>query len=428
MTDRPVVDGRRGGRRPPTITRLHRVFGRTARCLAYLLTSLPAGVAGLVWTLVSTVLVVVGSVTALGRPVFLGVTWLDRRLADAERCRAGWVLGAAIASPYPPFTGGRPERRRQVAAQPATWRDMAWFVVLGPLGLAFGVVTLVWTVVTFGAVAAPIWAWSVPERRAPPVMQYAMSTPPGRLLLSVAGLVVAPVVLWLVRRLARVQVRVAVALLAPGEHSRLVERARELARTRARVVDAQAAELRRIERDLHDGAQARIVAAGMTLALAERRAGGSALGEDIASARRQLDGALAELRRLVRGIHPPILTDRGLVAALGALAADCPLPVTVIAELPDRLAPAVESAAYFVVAEGLANAVKHAGATGCEVRLSRTGSLTAEVCDDGVGGADPAGSGLDGLRRRVEALDGTLTLSSPPGGPTRLRADLPCAS
>ena len=416
--------------------RLRVMFRRTARSLAYLVTSLVAGPAGFAWTLVTTLLMAIGSVTALGAPVFLAITWLDRYLAGLERRRAGWVLGTPIPSPYTPVSAAtRSARARQVAVQPATWRDMAWFVVLFPLGLGFGIGAVVTTVVTLAALTAPAWAWSVPERRAYPLVQQAMGTPTGRILLVLAGIVVAPLVMWLLRRLAAAQSRVAAALLSPGEHGRLVRRAQELAETRARAVDAQAAELRRIERDLHDGAQARIVAAGMTLALAERRARtGAPVLDDVATARRQLDEALAELRRLVRGIHPPILTDRGLAAALSALAADSPLPVTVTADLPERLAPAVESAAYFVVAEGLANAVKHASATSCTVTLSQTGPLShtgpliVEVTDDGDGGADPAGSGLDGLRRRAEALDGVLTVFSPPGGPTRLRAEFPCAS
>jgi len=431
-----IVGGRqsardkRRDRRLPTITRLREMFRRTARSLAYLVTSLVAGPAGFVWTLVTTLLMAIGAVTALGAPVFLGITWLDRRLAGLERRRAGWVLGAPIPSPYTPVSAAaRLARARQVAVQPATWRDMAWFVVLFPLGLAFGIGAVVTTVVTLAALTAPAWAWSVPERRAHPLVQQAMGTPTGRILLVLVAIVLAPLVMWLLQRLAATQARAAAALLSPGEHGRLIRRAQELAETRARAVDAQAAELRRIERDLHDGAQARIVAAGMTLALAERRARtGAPVLEDVATARRQLDEALAELRRLVRGIHPPILTDRGLAAALSALAADSPLPVTVTADLPQRLAPAVESAAYFVVAEGLANAVKHASASACTVTLSQSGPLLVEVTDDGDGGADPAGSGLDGLRRRVEALDGVLTVSSPPDGPTRLRAEFPCAS
>jgi signal transduction histidine kinase len=402
---------------------------RTARSFVYLVTGLLAGPVGLLWTLATTAVTTIGAVTALGAPVFLAVTWLDRRLATVERHRARLVLGSPIGSPYLPVTGSGWARVRQVAAQPATWRDMAWFVLLFPLGLSLGIVAVVTAAVTAGALTAPAWAWSVPERNAPPIGQHLMGTPSGRVLLALAGLAFAPVAVWLLRRLARLQVAVAVALLAPGEHGRLVRRTQELAATRARVVDAQAAELRRIERDLHDGAQARIVAAGMTLALAERRARtGTAILDDVVTARRQLDDALAELRRLVRGIHPPILTDRGLPAALGALAADCPVPVTISVDLPERLAPAVESAAYFVVAEGLANAVKHAAGNGCTATVTGSERLTVTVSDDGPGGADPKGSGLDGLRRRVEALDGTFSVTSPPGGPTRLTAEFPCAS
>jgi signal transduction histidine kinase len=411
------------------IARLRSVVGRTARSLAYLVTSLVAGLAGFLWIIATTVLMAVAAVTALGVPVFLGVTWLDRRLATAERHRAAWVAGTPIASPYQPLSGRGRAQAGRLVAQPATWRDMAWFVVLLPIGLVFGIPAVVATAVTLGLAIAPAWAWSVPERRADPLVQQAMGTPSGRLLLMLTGLALIPIVMWLLRQLASAQVRVAVMLLAPGEHGRLVRRAQELAVTRARVVDAQAAELRRIERDLHDGAQAHIVAAGMTLALAERqaRSGAAVLGE-VATARRQLDEALGELRRLVRGIHPPILTDRGLAAALSALAADCPMPVAVTVNLSERLTPAVESAAYFVVAEGLANAVKHANAAACEVTVEVDDRLTVTVADTGDGGADAGGSGLDGLRRRVEALDGVLTVSSPPGGPTRLTAELPCVS
>jgi signal transduction histidine kinase len=227
-----------------------------------------------------------------------------------------------------------------------------------------------------------------------------------------------------------VQARLAQALLAPGEYAKLVERAARLAESRARVVDAQAAELRRIERDLHDGAQARIVAAGMTLALADRKLrSGEQAAPDVWLARRQLDEALADLRHLVRGIHPPILTDRGLHQALTALAADSPLDVRLHGDPVDRFPPAVESAAYFVVGEGLTNAAKHADATSCDITLTRGAeSIVVTIGDNGRGGADPTGAGLDGLRRRVEALDGTLTLTSPPGGPTVLTAEFPCAS
>ncbi|WP_073264949.1 sensor histidine kinase [Cryptosporangium aurantiacum] len=405
-----------------------------ARALAYLVSSIVAGAVGAAWTLASGLLVTLLMVTQLGGPAFLGAAWVTRRLAALERRRAGWVLGQPIDPPYTPVSGTLRERVAGTAAQPATWRDLAWLVTLFPLGLTFGVAGVVVAAVDLGAILAPIWAWAVPNPHAPWPMKPLMTTTPGRIGLTFIGLALLPVAVWLVRTLARWQATLARVLLAPGLHVRLVQETARLASTRARVVDAQAAELRRIERDLHDGAQARIVAAGMTLALAARRARTSAtadpdLADRIELARRQLDDAQAELRRLVRGIHPPILTDRGLHAALAALAADSPLSVELRGDPDARYPAAVESAAYFVVAEGLANAAKHADADTCTVELARDRNvLRITITDDGNGGADPQGSGLDGLRRRVEALDGVLTVTSPPGGPTVLHTELPCES
>lgn len=408
---------------------------RTARALAYLVSGIPAGAVGAAWTLTAALSVTVLGLTQLGGPVFLAAAWTTRRLATVERWRAGWVLGRPVAAPYVPAGGGTVRQRAlAVAGQPATWRDLVWLAVLFPLGLATGIAGTVAAAVEAGAVLAPLWAWAVPNPHAPFPMKQLMTTTPGRFGLTALGLVLLPLVMWFLRFLAGAQAGAARALLAPGLHTRLVGEAARLARSRARVVDAQAAELRRIERDLHDGAQARIVAAGMTLALAARklRTGtgtGTGAEPDIALARRQLDEALADLRRLVRGIHPPILTDRGLHAALSALAADSPLAVDLRGDVEERYPAPVESAAYFVVAEGLANAGKHSGAASCVIELGRT-ATTVEVTltDDGRGGADPAGTGLDGLRRRVEALDGVLSVTSPAGGPTVLHAEFPCAS
>ncbi len=221
----------------------------------------------------------------------------------------------------------------------------------------------------------------------------------------------------------------AAALLMTGDRTALTERISTLEESRAGAVDVQEAELRRIERDLHDGAQARLVALGMSLGMAEQKLATEpeAAAELLADARAGAGEALRELRDLARGIHPPVLADRGLGAAVRALAAASPISVTVSATVPDRPKPPVESAAYFVVAEALANAGKHSGARRVDVRiLSGDGVLSVEVHDDGTGGADPAGGGLGGLRRRVEALDGSLRVTSPPGGPTTIRAELPC--
>jgi signal transduction histidine kinase len=211
------------------------------------------------------------------------------------------------------------------------------------------------------------------------------------------------------------------------------ERIETLETSRAGAVDLQESELRRIERDLHDGAQARLVDVGMSLGLAEQklRTDPGAAQELLAEARRGTHEALEELRDLARGIHPPMLTDRGLDAAVRSLVDRSPLDVHVDVELDGRPTPAVESAAYFVVAEAVANASKHAGANRLDIRirpLDGADAIEVEVEDDGHGGADESGRGITGLRQRAQALDGTLAVSSPEGGPTVVRAVLPCAS
>jgi signal transduction histidine kinase len=213
--------------------------------------------------------------------------------------------------------------------------------------------------------------------------------------------------------------------------ARLARRVETLETTRRGAVEEQGAELRRIERDLHDGAQARLVALGLSLGMAEQKFETDPEGAQklVAEARAGVAEALRELRDLARGIHPPVLSDRGLGAALDTLADRSPLPTTVAVELAERPPERVETAAYFVAAEALANAAKHSGASRVGISVSRSnGMLEVEITDDGRGGADPAGNGLAGLRRRVEALDGTLSVDSPAGGPTTIRAELPCGS
>jgi signal transduction histidine kinase len=213
--------------------------------------------------------------------------------------------------------------------------------------------------------------------------------------------------------------------------ARLERRIEVLETTRAGAVDVQETELRRIERDLHDGAQARLVALGMNLGLAEQKlaADPESARDLVAEARAGVEQALRELRDLARGVHPPVLTDRGLGAAVSSLAHASAIPVTVEENVDERPPAVVETAAYFVVAEAMTNAAKHADASRITVRIVRDPErLVLEVADDGRGGADASGSGLVGLKRRVEALDGTLALTSPSGGGTVLRAELPCES
>jgi signal transduction histidine kinase len=211
---------------------------------------------------------------------------------------------------------------------------------------------------------------------------------------------------------------------------KLAERVEELTVSRAGAVDAAETQLRRIERDLHDGAQARLVALGMNIGLAEQQLGKDPdrAAEHLAEARAAATEALKELRDLARGIHPPILADRGLGPAIDALATHAVIPVSVDVELAERPPAAVETAAYFVAAEALANALKHSQAARIDVDVHRRdSSLVVRVLDDGRGGASEENGGLHGLRQRVEALDGSLRIASPDGGPTVIEAVLPCA-
>ena len=245
---------------------------------------------------------------------------------------------------------------------------------------------------------------------------------------GVAGLFVAP---WLTAAVASLDARVAMALLGPSRAEELQHRVEHLTETRAGVVDAADAERRRLERDLHDGTQQRLVSLAMNLGMARVQA---TTAEEalraIAESHEAAKAALAELRDLIRGLHPAVLEDRGLDAALSGVAARMPIPVRLTVEgLARRPASVVEAVAYFVVSEGLANIAKHAQASQAEVFVQRSGDrLHVIVTDDGVGGADPArGTGLAGLARRAESVDGTFEVSSPPGGPTVLSVDLPCA-
>jgi signal transduction histidine kinase len=225
-------------------------------------------------------------------------------------------------------------------------------------------------------------------------------------------------------------IALAMGLRAVTRGARSEARVEELTQSRAGAVEAAETQLRRIERDLHDGAQARLVALGMNIGLAEQQLAKDPekAQEHLAEARKAAGAALQELRDLARGIHPPILTDRGLEAAIRALAAHAALPVAVDVELAARPPVAVETAAYFVAAEGLANALKHAQASRIDIHVhERQDAVVVRVLDDGRGGVSESNGGLHGLRQRVEALDGSLRIASPDGGPTVIEAVLPCA-
>jgi signal transduction histidine kinase len=240
-------------------------------------------------------------------------------------------------------------------------------------------------------------------------------------------LVAAP---WLTAAVGALDARAARALLGPSRAEELEHRVEHLTQARTGVVDAADAERRRLERDLHDGTQQRLVSLAIRLGMARAEPSDAAQAHRvIAEAHEETKAALAELRDLIRGLHPAVLEDRGLDAALSGVAARVPIPVRLTVDVPRRPSPTIEAVAYFVVSEGLTNITKHAQASQAEVFVQRTGDrLHIIVSDDGVGGADPArGTGLDGLAKRAASVDGTFEIASPPCGPTLITVDLPCA-
>ncbi|WP_433296404.1 sensor histidine kinase [Actinoplanes sp. CA-030573] len=362
------------------------------------------------------------------------VTMLVRARAEVGRRVGGW-WGVPVARPYRP----RPEKARifgwryykWIVGDPATWRDLAWLLPGAIVGLTLGIGSLLIPLYGVeGIVLLPLWIWlgtgSYGYGVIWPIESVSdgfLSLPQGALILAI-GLAAAPY-------LRRVDARFARVFLAPTRNAELRLRVDQLTVTRADAVDAQAAELRRIERDLHDGAQARLVSLGMTIGLAEemvdRDPGKARLL--LAEAREVSSTALVELRHLVRGIHPPVLAERGLDGAVRALALNLRVATSVDSDVTERLDTPVESAAYFAIAEALANVTVHSGATFAYVSIKRGADrLFLEVGDDGHGGADPSGgTGLRGIERRLAAFDGTMALSSPPGGPTIVTMELPCA-
>ena len=377
---------------------------------------------------------VIGLIPGVGMVTLPLMTRMVRARADLERRRAA-AAGVPIVRPYAP----RPERslpggwRRYlwILKDPATWRDFGWLLPGTVAGAALGGLSLAVTLYGVqGVLLLPLWIWLGTGWYGygaiwpiDSVGDAFLSLPQGAVILAL-GLLVAP---WLLR----VEALFGKLLLAPTRAAELRMRVARLFETRADTVDAQAAELRRIERDLHDGTQARLASLGMTIGLAEEL-----IEHDPAAARRLLveareasGTALVELRHLVRGIHPPVLAERGLDGAVRALAHGLPVPTTVDGGVHSGLETPVESAAYFAVAEALANVVRHSGATSAWVAVRRElDVLFLTVGDDGRGGADPsAGTGLRGIERRLAAFDGTMTLSSPLGGPTVVTMELPCA-
>jgi signal transduction histidine kinase len=364
----------------------------------------------------------------------LAVPLLTRIHCHRLRTTAGVEI-----SPQPIMPNGLSVPAIQDALRsPVTWRQLGYHFLAAPALAAAALAAFgVWLAgLLYTLVYAYAWAFSSQSLLArgqssgPPGHLPPMSNIPVDAYLTVAGLVLLVAAPWLTAGVAALDVRAARALLGPSRAEELEHRVEHLTQTRAGVVDAADAERRRLERNLHDGTQQRLVSLAMNLGMARAQtATVEEAHEAIAEAHEEAKATLAELRNLIRGLHPPVLEDRGLDAALSGVVARMPIPVRLTVNVPRRLPPTIEAVAYFVVSEGLTNITKHARATQADVFVQQDGErLHIIVTDDGVGGADPArGTGLAGLARRAESVDGTLEIASPPGGPTLLTVDLPCA-
>lgn len=383
-----------------------------------------------VWSCVITagslVTVVVGVPLTL-----ITVRWL-RAVADWHRLWATEEMGIPIARPYRPIPEGNILTRFvAVTTDRATYRDLLWALVDVSAGVTVSILPISFLLGTVFYLSYPLLIAVTPSDvfRQPFGAGWHLDWPHSFLMWPFA--VLSFWLFWVGTKPLMVgYAKMTKALLAPNEKQRLALRVAQLTESRAETVDTQAAELRRIERDLHDGAQARLVSLGMSLGMAETLLASNpdAAGELLAEAREATGLALSELRDLVRGIHPPVLADRGLDGAVRALALASPLPVEVNIDLPGRPPAPVESAVYFAVAETLTNAAKYSGATSAWIRIAYTdGRLGVMVGDDGGGGATAAsGGGLHGIERRLAAFDGTMVLASPIGGPTIVTMELPC--
>ncbi len=409
-------DGRSSGRPAPAVA-LPPFPVDTPGILERLrLTAVATGAAALAvpaWILlILAIMAVPLSVIGIGLWIGLIVVYGTAALVNVLRTVAEGLLDADL--PQHPVDGPRRSPLRLIAGwvrDPLRWRELALvgFTATGGLVLSMLPIGLLTSLPVYGVFlltdGGPVWS-ALTVLAVPLTVLWWVGTP------------------WLVRTRALADT----AILGHSMTRRLAERVAEVEKTRAELIDHSAAEVRRIERDLHDGAQARIAAVGMNVGLAERlmKTDPEAAFELLREAREGTVSALEDLRSVVRGIHPPALADRGLTGAVEALALALPGPVTVTLRLPERLPAPVESALYFAVAEALANAVKHAGATRMWVTgTAETGRVRLVVGDDGRGGADPRGSGLAGITRRLAAFDGTAAVASPAGGPTTVTLEVP---
>jgi signal transduction histidine kinase len=417
------------------------VEGRTWREFGYLLLSLPISSVLFVYAITTISLGAGLLITFLGVPLLAAGLAGCRGFGGMERARARALLGIKVGDPEP--VRGRGNSRQKglmpwvgaVLKSGVSWRHLLYTLLHFPWALFAFIVSVTFWVTGWSLFLYPLWQWVFPaDLGQSGIAVYSDGSDGGVYLdnpleigiTSAIGLVFVLASPWLIRGLTSVDKLLVVGLLGP---SRLASRVSELESDRGVVVDTAAADLRRIERDLHDGAQARLVALAMDLGLAKEKLleDPEAAARMVGDAHGEVKTALQELRDLARGIHPAVLTDRGLDAALSAIASRCTVPVTVEVDLPFRPAAAIEGIAYFTVSELLQNISKHAGARRASVDVWQTRDrLMLQVVDDGRGGARAsAGGGLAGLSERLDAVDGVLVVDSPAGGPTTVTAELP---
>jgi signal transduction histidine kinase len=421
------IRGQRAGGRPIGI---RHAGARAARTAFGALEQLAGGLGTAVIALVTLVCLAATALLCLvgvGLMLVPAALRMLRLVADRERARLSrW--GPEIISPGPV-----PAALPAALADRASRRELRWLVGHATLGLLLGLVGMTLPLSAVRDFTFPLWWWLAPaDTTASSIGVGTVHDWRGSLVVALLGPVWVVVIVGLAPGMARLQAWPGRRLLPPGADADLSLRIAQLTATRAAALDAHATELRRIERSLHDGAQNRLVAVTVLVGAARRALARDPSGVDALLERAQsaAEQALGELRAVARGILPPVLAERGLAGALTGLAATCPVPCRVEVDLPGRCATSVEATAYFVVAEALTNACRHGAARHAAVTVRRRGDrLHLRVTDDGLGGADERhGSGLTGIRRRTEALDGSLTLTSPPGGPTTIDVDLPCGS
>ena len=406
---------------------------RTWLVMVYLLSGLPVSVLTFTLAVTGTTLAVgLMPLALLGLPVLAAALLMCGGFAAVERARVAGLLDVVLPVPqYKPASGRLPwQRAASVITDSQRWKQVAGAVLMLPVSVVGLSVAISWWAVGLGLVTIPLYNSALPRGGAS-AFGWVLRGAPGLSVAVLIGALLLQGAPHVSAAVASAQVSLDRLLLGASRQRSLAARVDELQLSRSRMVVAADSDRRRLERDLHDGAQARLVSLAMDLGRARARfdhdpEAAKALVEE---AHEQAKTALAELRNLVRGVHPPVLSDRGLDAALSGLAALCPVPVTVQVEMGQRPSQTVEAIAYFVVAEALTNVAKHSGAARATVTVRSDGkTLRVLVQDDGRGGARPDGPGLSGLADRARAVDGGLWVTSPLGGPTVIEAELPCES